>query len=480
MIPIVTPAEMAAVDAAALDPVAVLIERAGGAVAHEALRLLGGGYGRRVVVIAGKGNNGNDGRAAARVLRRRGVRVTVIAADSGDSMLPPADLIIDAAYGTGFRGTWVAPRPSDPTTPVLAVDIPSGISGATGLAIGEPLHATRTVTFAALKPGLLIGDGPDYAGVVTVADIGLDVDRPHPPRAWLVEADDVMAWRPARSSTTHKWKAAVRLVAGSPGMTGSAELAARAALRAGAGYVRRSSPGIDPKASGGIASPPIEAVMTALPTTGWAELVLADLDRFTALAVGPGLGTSDTTLAEVRRLLAAPVPLVVDGDGLRALGASPDRLRAARPAGLPPAVLTPHDAEFVRLGGVLDPEGDRFEAVRDLARCSGAVVLLKGPATLVAHPDGRVLVCDEGDDRLATAGTGDVLTGVVAALLAQGTAPFEAAASAAFLHGRAARRGRRRGFVAGDLPDLFDPDGSDAPRRMGEDGRPADPRSTHG
>ena len=173
MIPVLTPAEMAAVDAAAPEPVEVLIERAGAAVAREALRLLGGAYGRRVVVLAGKGNNGADGRSAARRLERRGVRVEVIDALGAPARLPGADLVVDAAYGTGFRGAYDAPEAGG--TPVLAVDIPSGVDGTTGEAAGLVLAATRTVTFAALKPGLLFDPGRSLSGDVVVADIGLDV-----------------------------------------------------------------------------------------------------------------------------------------------------------------------------------------------------------------------------------------------------------------------------------------------------------------
>ncbi len=194
VLPIVTPEEMGAIDAAAAEPVEVLIGRAAWAVATEALEILGGSYGRRVVVVAGKGNNGNDGRVAAAILQRRGVRTRMVeAAELGDD-LPAADLVIDAAYGTGFRGSW--DPPAQPAAPVLAVDIPSGIAGGTGEACGRPWHALRTVSFAALKPGLVQGAGPDHVGEVVVADIGLDVSRAS---AHLVEDADVTAWVPARA-----------------------------------------------------------------------------------------------------------------------------------------------------------------------------------------------------------------------------------------------------------------------------------------
>lgn len=439
MIPVVTPEEMGAIDAAALEPVEVLIGRAGGAVARAAVRMLGGTYGRRVVVVAGKGNNGNDGREAARRLRRRGVRVEVVAAADPPDPLPPADLVVDAAFGTGFRGEWSAPVTG---SPVLAVDIPSAVDGMTGHVGGRPLCASRTVTFAALKPGLLLPPGAAYAGEIEVADIGLDVSAA---QTHVVEAHDVSAWRPHRGAAAHKWQSAVRVVAGSPGMTGAAHLVSAAAFRAGAGYVTLSSTEVEDDLM-----TPTEVVYRALPAAGWTDLVLADADRFAALAVGPGLGTGSDTRDGVRRLVAGwPGPVVVDGDGLTALGDSVADVTEGREV---PAVLTPHDGEFARLAGSA-PGDDRIGAVRTLAAATGAVVLLKGPATVVADPGGAVLVSTAGDARLATAGTGDVLTGVVAAFLAGGAPPLSAAAGAAFLHGRAGAVGWRHGLVASDLLD---------------------------
>ena len=442
---IVTPEEMAAIDADAPEPVEVLIGRAGFAVARVALGMLGGGYGRRVVVLAGKGNNGADGRAAARVLERRGVRCRVIDAGAAPDRLPSADLVIDAAYGTGFRGEFVAPALPDSAPPVLAVDIPSGVDGTTGVASGRPWRADRTITFAARKPGLLLADGAELAGTVEVADIGLDVSGA---RAHLVDDGDVAAWLPTRARAAHKWRGAVRLVAGSPGMTGAAHLASAAAMRAGAGYVRLSSPGSDNDPFA-----PTEVVVTPLASEAWAATVLEDVERFGAVAVGPGLGTDRSVVPEVRHLVAeAAVPVVVDGDGLRALGRSAGEVIGRRPTGAPPVVLTPHDGEFEALTGAM-PAGDRFAAVRSLAEATGAVVLLKGPTTLVAGPaGGTVWAVTAGDARLATAGTGDVLTGIVAALLAAGLPADRAATAAAHLHGRAGAHGPAVGLVASDLP----------------------------
>jgi hydroxyethylthiazole kinase-like uncharacterized protein yjeF len=448
MVPVLTPEEMAAVDAAAPEPVEELIGRAGAAVARHALDLMGGAYGRRVVVVAGKGNNGADGRAAAERLRRRGVRVQVIDAAAAPERLPDADLVIDAAYGTGFRGEYAPPDPGD--APVLAVDIPSGVDGVTGQVHGRALAAERTVTFAAIKPGLLFHPGRRLAGEVVLADIGLDVSGRG--GAELVEAADVAAWVPDRDPEAHKWRSAVVLAAGSPGMTGAAHLAARAAQRSGAGMVRVASPGVghDPAL-------PTEAVGITVPAAGWDDAVLAQLDRAGALVVGPGLGRGAPAVTGVHHLVSASaVPTLVDGDGLWALGDQVVDLVGRRTA---PTVLTPHDGEYARLAGH-PPGADRLAAARDLAAATGAIVLLKGPTTVVAQPDGRARLSTAGDARLATAGTGDVLSGIIGALLAQRVDAFAAAAAGAWIHEAAAELGPERGLVASDvvdrLPDVLD------------------------
>ena len=435
---------MRAVDRAAPEPEEVLVERAGAAVARAALEMLGGAYGRRVVVVAGKGNNGADGRVAADRLRRRGVRVEVLDAGDRPERLPKSDLVIDAAYGTGFRGDYTAPDPA--SAPVLAVDIPSGIDGLTGEAQQGAVRATATITFAAMKTGLLLGAGFEHAGRVSVADIGLDVSRS---TIGVVEASDVAAWLPDRERNSHKWKSALWMIAGSPGMTGAADMAARAAMRAGAGTVRLGIPGQPPSTR----FP--EVIGRWLPEEGWDDDVVAgDLQRMKAVVMGPGLGRSDATAAAIRRLVAnAHLPVVLDADALFALGSldDPARFLRNRPA---PTVLTPHDGEFNRLMGC-PPGPRRISAVRHLAFTTGATVLLKGSTTIVADPAGDVLLTTAGDARLATAGSGDVLAGVIGALLAQGLSAPQAAAAGAFVHGAAAGLGWRRGLVAGDLLDLL-------------------------
>ena len=435
MIPVVTPEEMKAIDEASPEPTEELVRRAGAAVARSALGMVGGGYGRRVVVVAGKGNNGADGRAAAERLRRSGARVLVIDATEAPASLPPCDLVIDAAFGTGFRGDYQAPDPGG--APVLAVDIPSGVDGLTGEAADGAVAAQVTVTFAALKPGLLLGGGPERTGPVELVDIGLDVTRA---RIHVVQDEDVAAALPPRPRDAHKWQTAVYVAAGSPGMTGAAMLVSRAALRAGAGYVNLGVPGASVEQM-----PGSEVVGRPLSAEGWAQDVLHEAQRCKAMVVGPGLGRGDETLAQVRRLLAeAPAPVVVDGDGLAAWE---ERLDIE-------AVLTPHAGEYERLAGH-PPGADRVEAARPLAARLGAVVLLKGSTTVVAEPDGDVLISVTGGPRLATAGTGDVLSGVIAAFLARGVSPFPAAGLAAHVHGSTAALGPPVGMVAGDVVELL-------------------------
>ncbi len=438
---------MGAIDAASSEPVDVLIGRAGAAVTRSAIRMLGGTYGRRVVIVEGKGNNGNDGREAARRLRARGVQVIELdATDPGPrDEVPACDLVIDAAYGTGFRGTF-EPIVVREGTRVLAVDIPSGVDGLTGAVGGRVLRADRTVTFAALKPGLLLQPGENESGRIEVVDIGLDASGA---RAHLVTAADVAAWLPERRADTHKWRSAVWVVAGSPGMVGAAALVCGGAQRAGAGYVRVSTPGGGGSSAGRIAT---EVVHVDLVAQGWATTVLDGLERFRALVVGNGMGTDPATAEQIRHLVGGSgIPTVVDADGLSALAGDD----GTSLTGLgDQVILTPHDGEYERLTGS-KPGADRLGAARTLSARTGAVVLVKGSTTVVARPDGRVLVSNTGDARLATAGTGDVLAGIIAALCARGLEPFEAAAAGAFLHGLAADLGWRDGLVAGDVVALL-------------------------
>lgn len=462
MHPVLTVPEMQAADKAALRTVdeATLVRRAGTAAARAALSMLGGAYGRRVVVLAGKGNNGADGQVAAGVLTQRGARVQVLEVSGAPEQLPPCDLVVDAAFGTGFRGSYDAPVPPA-GTPVLAIDIPSGVSGDTGQAGGRPMRATRTVTFAALKLGLLQGDGHRLAGEVSVADIGIDIPGAS---AALVDDEDLAVLVPRRPADGYKWETALVLVAGSPGMEGAANFSARGASHAGAGMVRLAVPagaGRGPKGATAPGPWPLEAVRTAVGDEGWSDDVLEIASRCRALVVGPGLGRSESTVRAVRRLIErCPVPVLADADALFALGDAEAARGVIAGKGVDrPVVLTPHDGEYARLAG--NPPGEnRVTAARALSERTGAVVLLKGRLTVVAAPPGgssgvpEVLLAAAGSPRLATAGTGDVLSGVIGAFMARGLDAQLAAALGAHLHGEAAGLGPAEGLVAGDLPDL--------------------------
>jgi ADP-dependent NAD(P)H-hydrate dehydratase / NAD(P)H-hydrate epimerase len=324
---------------------------------------------------------------------------------------------------------------------VLAVDVPTGLDAATGEAGAGTPAAVHTITFQAAKPGHFFADGPSRSGVLEVVDIGLDIDRPD---ARVVDRAAVRRWIPGRDANAHKWREAVRLVAGSAGMTGAAHLAVAAAQRAGAGLVTVSSPGID-------ADAPVEAIDRRVPPFDWDAAVLDDLHRFRALVIGPGLGREEYTIASVVRCIQdAVVPTVVDGDALFALAWNENGNPAFLVEREVPTVLTPHDGEFGTLTGKR-PSADRIAAVQELVDTTGATVLLKGPTTVVASPGEVPLLVNSGDERLATAGTGDVLAGIIGAFLARRVPAHRAAAAGAFVHGLAVQRCATTGVIASDL-----------------------------
>jgi ADP-dependent NAD(P)H-hydrate dehydratase / NAD(P)H-hydrate epimerase len=496
MKPVLTPAEAAALDRETQGrgvAAESLMERAGRAVARAARELAGGSYGRRAVVVCGKGNNGGDGLVAARQLGRWGVRATVVLLEDPASLREPAagnagrlsevpgvrvrtfderglrrelaraDVAVDAIFGTGFRGMpedeWASAIASlnDADAPVVAVDIPSGVNGATGAVEGDAALAQLTVSFGAPKLGTVLMPGAEHAGIVRVVDIGFPDDLVHA-RAWLTEPQDVAAWLPVRDSDTHKRASGVLVVvAGSRSMTGAARLIARAAGRIGAGLVTVAAPeGSMPQIQAGSTEPTFLPLPETTEGTVAAEATSSLLERLQsadALAIGPGLTTDDETVAFVRETVRrSPVPLVLDADGLNAFAGDGSAL-GDRQAD---AVLTPHVGEFARLTGVKprDLDADRPAHVRSLASQTGAVTLLKGSRTVIADPDGRLFVNVTGSPILSTAGTGDVLTGMIGALLARGVAPTESAAAAAYLHGLAglfAGRDLGEGALAGDV-----------------------------
>lgn len=477
MRPVLTPAEMGEADRrviAAGTPESVLVERAGRAVAWEARRMLGGTYGRRVVVVCGKGNNGADGRVAAATLRSWGARVDefplggTLDRDAFRRALARSHLAVDAMFGTGFRGAlegeaeWVADTLRLAATPVLAVDIPSGVDGLTGAIVARAVRADVTVCFAALKPGLLLEPGRTHAGAVHVVDIGIDAGEPATGASDAGDARAVMARSARLDPRANKWSSGVLVVGGSRGMTGAPLLAGRAAARTGAGMVVVAVPGDDAAATAS-GSELVVRALAATPEGGLdsdaGRIVVRDVaPRFRAVVVGPGLGRDDRTIAAVHRVVAeVPVPLVVDADGLNALAVDPSPLRVRHAAGLPPALLTPHDGEYARLAG--DPVGaDRVGAARRLAERTRAIVLLKGPGTVVADPSGCAAITPIGGPELAAAGTGDVLSGILGALLAFGADPFRAATAGAWLHARAAAvAGTGTSLVASDLLGALGP-----------------------
>jgi ADP-dependent NAD(P)H-hydrate dehydratase / NAD(P)H-hydrate epimerase len=356
---------------------------------------------------------------------------------------------------------------------VVSVDIPSGVHGESGMVGGDPVHAAVTVVCGALKPGVVFEPGAELAGRLEVADIGFP---PNLVRSdlLLVEAADVRAWLPPRSPDAHKRSTGVVVVlAGSRDMSGAAALASAAAYRAGAGLVTVAS---TPSVLGVVRQLVPEATFVPLPETddgavdaaGW-EALREGLDGADALAVGPGLGRHASTGDLVRRVVReSPLPVVLDADGLYAFRGDASAI-ADRASD---AVLTPHAGEFARLMNVSadDIRDDRVGLARKAAQETRGVLLLKGPRTLVAAPEGRVYVNPTGGPALATGGTGDVLTGTVAAMLARGLAPQYAAAAGAFVHGTAGDLAAERtgeGTIASDVAALL-PDAIAAVRAAGD------------
>jgi ADP-dependent NAD(P)H-hydrate dehydratase / NAD(P)H-hydrate epimerase len=480
-----TAAEMRAAEEAYEGPTLELMERAGAATAEAALRHYPDA--RRFTVWCGAGSNGGDGLVVARALRQAGrdVAVRLAAPESkfqGDAaeMLArahqsdvrfaedagEADLMVDAVFGTGFRG---APRReaarlleqmASLSAPVLAVDVPSGIDASTGEVAGPAVSAERTVTFHALKVGLVVAPGRFHAGEVEVADIGL---APTQTRHNTV-SPEILDLVPRRSPKDNKYSAgSVLVVGGSTGLTGAPSLTAQAALRSGAGYVAACVP-----ASLNVVFEQrlVEVVTRPCPDDGGvlkveaADVVLDAAERAGAIALGPGLGRTDATRALVGFLLdRLDKPVVVDADALWALAGNLDWV-FSREA---PTVLTPHAGELGRLLGRESKwvGAHRLDAVQAGADDVGATVLLKGADTLVASPGRGVLVCDLGNPGLASAGTGDVLTGVIAAFLAKGMDPSLAAAAGAAAGGIAAGlAAEARGFaglVASDVVEALSP-----------------------
>lgn len=470
---VLTPEQSRRQDALAADSEITLVDRAGLAAALAAVRLGGVGYGRRAAVLAGPGNNGGDGYAAARHLAGRGAAVSVYAlaeprteaavrareaaVRAGAAVRPwsggpesGCSLVIDALFGGGFRAGgrlpdlsgWAEAAGESGPAKVLAVDVPSGLDAASGMAVPGVLAADATVSFGGLRVGHLIGEGPDLCGRVTEACIGLPEVAPE---FRLCERGDAPI--PVRRRTAHKWSAGSVLIAGgSAGIGGAVTLAARAALRAGAGAVMIACP---PSVEDRVGAPEVmtRAVGGARPSEAFgpedAAEVLELAGRFDVLALGMGMGTGPGAGAFVRAVLAGREgPLLVDADGLNALAGRPESLRRAAGG----TVITPHAAEFTRLTGRPASYQEAARSAQDL----GATVLLKGAPTFVMGPPEERWAVASGGPELATIGTGDVLAGMTAAFWAAGLDAPAAARSAAYWHGRAAADLRRTRTVTAD------------------------------
>ncbi len=479
-------------------PGILLMETAARAVTRVAIDLLDSDpYGKQVMIFCGKGNNGGDGFAVARHLLSLGAVVQVhlmgrvqdlkgdaktnadlfrgtIKEKKKSGTFPASDwsndycdLIIDALLGTGFKGVVrddyavVIKSINEAIPPVIAVDIPSGVEGDTGVVTNVAVRADETVTFGLYKPGILLPPGREYAGNVTVADIGIPVDVVDAlnVKTHVVEEFDAAMQLPKRSQTAHKGDVGhVYIIAGSPGLTGAAALAGEASMRTGAGL---TVVGV-PKSL----NPVLEAKLTEVMTKPLPEnmdgllcedslLAMSDkLEWADAIAFGPGVGTHNDTGKFLHLLLAeVKKTLIIDADGLNLLADNPKLLTK-----LPKdTVLTPHPGEFARLTGLSTKEiaEDRIGLVRKYAIEWGVTVLLKGSPTLTALADGMVYINPTGNAGMATGGSGDVLTGVIASLVVQGISCEQVAWVAAYLHGEAgdiaASEYGQAGMIASDI-----------------------------
>jgi len=471
---LLTPTQMGQADRAAEAAGArgdAMMEAAGGAVAVA----MGGRWPMRpVVALCGPGNNGGDGFVAARHLKAAGwnVKVALLGARdklSGEaaqastlwhgevvpltpSCLEGAELVVDAMFGAGLarplkgQALEMVETLKARAIPICAVDVPSGLDGASGRVRGDAAAAELTVTFFRKKPGHLLYPGRGLCGDLVVAPIGtpasaLDAIAPQTwengPDLWL----DVYPWPKAES---YKYKRGEVLVLGGEAITGASRMTTEAASRAGAGMVTLAAPA---PVWSLYATSLTNAIVRSFDGIAAFEALLAD-PRRNVIAIGPGAGVGEATRAYVLAALATKRATVLDADALTSFAEAPEDLFSAISG---PCVLTPHAGEFMRL---FQFEGDKLARTRAAARQSGAVVLLKGPDTVIAAPDGRAIINSNAPPQLATGGSGDVLTGIIAGLMAQGMAPFEAAAAGAWLHGAAAAA-FGLGLLAQDLPALL-------------------------
>jgi NAD(P)H-hydrate epimerase len=501
---LVTAAQMQSLDRQTIEgghvPSLTLMERAGAGVVRQMEEAFGALVGKKVTILCGKGNNGGDGLVVARLLRRRRVRVSVLLLHAPDTLsrdakvmyrrftgqagrtavsvvsnaqqvmdrLRGSDVIVDALLGTGLS-TPVAGLYQQAITAinetgrrVVAVDLPSGIHADTGSALGAAVNASLTVTFGLPKIGLYTGIGIDHTGSIRIVDIGIPASLVEAIESHLevMTATSVRALLPSRRATSHKGTYGhAGIIAGSVGKTGAAALAAKAALRVGAGLVTVATPA---SVNDVLEAKLLEAMTMPMPETKARTLARSSLDRLltfassrTAVALGPGLTTHPETVDLVQTFVRqVDKPCVLDADALNALAGRASLLTECK---IPP-ILTPHPGEMARLEADLTAQtvnADRLGLAARFARERGVFLVLKGARTVVARPDGQVAVCPTGNPGMATAGTGDVLTGMIAGLLAQGLSQWDAACAAVYLHGLAgdlaAEALGQAAMTAGDL-----------------------------
>ena len=503
---IVTAAQMQALDRRTITeariPGLTLMSRAGASVVAAMERVFAPLSGKAVAVVCGKGNNGGDGFVVARLLRQKRARARVLlmsqasdltgdartmyrrfmreagksavhvcpAHDRTRTLLESSDLIVDALLGTGLSAPVTGPYRTtieainDAGRPVIAVDLPSGIHADTGVVLGTAVRAFLTITFGLPKLGLYVGAGIDHAGEVHVADIGIPpryVDAVDSPIT-LLTLDSVRRLLPKRIPSAHKGTYGhVGLIAGSVGKTGAAALAAKAALRVGAGLVTVATPA---SVNDTLEAKLLEAMTVPMPETNARTLARSGLDRLlsfmnarSAVAVGPGLSTHPETVELIQALVVRlEKPSVLDADALNALAGCTSLLAECK---IQP-ILTPHPGEMARLEEQATPQSinaDRIGTATRFAQRCGVVLLLKGARTVVAHPGGRASICPTGNPGMATAGTGDVLTGMIVGFLAQRLSAWDAACAGAYFHGLAGDLAAAElgpaGMTAGDVID---------------------------
>ena len=501
---IVTGTEMQTLDRRTITeahiPSAILMERAGEGIVRHLEQHCRPLRGKTITILCGKGNNGGDGLVVARLLHRRRARIHVMlltpitdlsrdtaamyrrfirvagrsaiirfrSADQARPLLASSDILIDALLGTGLSsvvtGTYreAIDVINSAGKPVIAVDIPSGLQADTGAILGRAIRATLTITCGLPKLGLYVNEGIDQAGIVRVVDIGIPsayVDAIES-RTLLLTSDSAFRSLPERIPSSHKGTFGhAGIIAGSVGKTGAAALAARAALRVGAGLVTVATPN---SVNDVLEAKLLEAMTMPLPETKARTLARSGLDRVlafiqarTAIAIGPGLSTHHETVELVQSLMKhLDRPSVLDADALNALTGKVSLLTECKT----PPVLTPHPGEMARLevdATTQSVNADRIGTARRFARERGVFVVLKGARTIVARPDGLVAICPTGNPGMATAGTGDVLTGMIVGLLAQRVPAWEAACAATYFHGSAgdlaAQHVGQPGMVASDL-----------------------------